>query len=451
MEGTRDERVAAGRALRGEVPRSVHAEWTAPPAGRDPVAVLEAQGATRVAELLPIRYGRMAESPFAFFRGAAAVMAMDLNASPVTGIRVQATGDAHVGNFGKFASPERNLVFDINDFDETVPGPWEWDVKRLCASLHVVARQRGFSPAECDEVVLAAAREYRTRVAQYATWRMLDLWYERAEIKAVIKQFPTRYRSKVAKDAKRAQRKDHLRAVAKLTEVVRGRRRFVEDAPFLMHIENLDEDLDKVSSIVDAYRASLAEDRRYLFDQFRLLDVARKVVGVGSVGTRCWVVLFEGPDDPDSDLIVLQVKEAQPSVLEEYVGASALDQHGQRVVVGQRLIQAASDVFLGWAQGPEYGRQYYVRQLWDFKGQGDPMVMDLGHLSHYGALCAWLLARSHVRTGDGVRIAAYLGKSDRFDRAIAAFSARYARTNEEDHAALLTAIRDGRLEARPLR
>ncbi len=451
MEGTRDERVAAGRALRGEVPRSAHAEWTAPPEGRDPVAVLEAQGATRVAELLPIRYGRMAESPFAFFRGAAAVMAMDLNASPVTGIRVQATGDAHVGNFGKFASPERNLVFDINDFDETVPGPWEWDVKRLCASLHVVARQRGFSPAECDEVVLAAAREYRTRVAQYATWRMLDLWYERAEIKAVIKQFPTRYRSKVAKDANRAQRKDHLRAIAKLTEVVRGRRRFVEDAPLLVHIENLDEELDEVGSMADAYRASLTEDRRYLFDQFRLLDVARKVVGVGSVGTRCWVVLFEGPDDPDSDLIVLQVKEAQPSVLEEYVGASALDQHGQRVVVGQRLIQAASDVFLGWAQGSEYGRQYYVRQLWDFKGQGDPMVMDLGHLSHYGALCAWILARSHVRTGDGVRIAAYLGKSDRFDRAIAAFSARYARTNEEDHAALLAAIRDRRLEARPLR
>jgi uncharacterized protein (DUF2252 family) len=443
---TRQERVDAGRALRGTVPRSAHAEW-APPSGRAPIAVLTAQATSRVPELVPIRHGRMAGSPFAFFRGGAAIMAMDLAANAVTGLQVQATGDAHVGNFGKYASPERNLVFDINDFDETVPGPWEWDVKRLCASLQVVARQRGFSPTDGQRVVVTAARTYRERLAEYASWRMLDLWYERTEIKAVIESFPMKYRSRVERDAKRARRKDHLRAVAKLTEDVGGRRRFVEDPPLLVHIENAGYELDEVESLVDAYRASLTDDRRYMFDRFRILDVARKVVGVGSVGTRCWIVLLEGPDHPEEDLIVLQVKEAQPSVLEPYVGASALHHHGKRVVVGQRLIQAASDVFLGWADGPTYGRHYYVRQLWDFKGQGDPIVMAPSDLSHYGALCAWILARSHARTGDAVEIAAYLGNSSRFDRAIAAFSSQYAKTNEQDHAAFLDAIRDGDIEA----
>jgi uncharacterized protein (DUF2252 family) len=440
----------AGRALRTEVPRSAHAEWSAPAGRADPVAVLEQQGETRVPELLPIRYGRMAESPFAFFRGAAAVMALDLSSNPVTGIRVQACGDAHVTNFGKFASPERKLVFDINDFDETVPGPWEWDVKRLCASLHVVSRQRGFSRKECDRVVLEAAQTYRGRLAQYATWHTLDLWYERTEIKQVIDHFPMKYQSSVKRDVKRARRKDHMRAVNKLTRTVDGHRQFVEAPPLIVHLEDTGVGVDDVTGLVESYRSTLSEDRRFMFDRFRLVDVARKVVGVGSVGTRCWIALFEGPDHPETDLIVLQVKEAPPSVLEPYVGESELGHGGRRVVVGQHLIQAASDVFLGWAEGPNSGRHYYVRQLWDFKGQGDPMVMEPEHLSRYGALCAWILARAHARTGDAVKISAYLGTSDRFDRAIAEFCARYAETNEQDHAALLDAIASGRIGAQAL-
>jgi uncharacterized protein (DUF2252 family) len=440
-----DERRADGRALRRSVPRSAHAEWTPAP-GRDPVAVLEQQGASRVTELLGVRYGRMAESPFAFFRGAAALMALDLSSTPTTGLRVQACGDAHITNFGKFASPERNLVFDINDFDETVPGPWEWDVKRLCASLHVIGRQRGFSREQTDRLVLEAARSYRERLAQYATWPVLNLFYERTEIKRYIEHFPMKYRGRVRRDVRRARRKDHLRAVSKLTTVVDGRRRFVESPPLVVHAEAAGVDLNDVPGVVESYRSSLPDEQRFMFDRFRLLDVARKVVGVGSVGTRCFVALFEGPDLPD-DLIVLQVKEAPPSVLEPYVGESMLGHGGRRVVAGQHLIQAASDVFLGWADGPVAGRHYYVRQLWDLKGQGDPMVMEPDHLGRYGALCAWILARAHARTGDAVEIAAYLGGSDRFDRAIAEFSAAYARNNEADHAALVEAIGSGRLDA----
>ena len=382
----------------------------------------------------------MAESPFAFFRGAAAVMAADLAGMPTTGIRVQTCGDAHVNNFGKFASPERSLVFDLNDFDETVPGPWEWDVKRLCASLQVVACQRDFSPAESRAVVVAAARSYRTRLADYATWPMLDLWYRRTEIADVVEHFPMRYRASVQRDAKRARRKDHLRAVAKLTEVVDGRRRFIEDPPLVVHLENTEHDIDDVAGIIESYRKSLSDDRRYLFDRYRLLDVARKVVGVGSVGTRCWIGLLAGADDPEHDLIVLQIKEAQASVLEAHVGASLLGHHGKRVVVGQRLIQAASDIFLGWTEGPRSGHHYYVRQLWDFKGQGDPMVMKPGHLGAYGELCAWILARSHARTGDAVQISGYLGNSASFERAIAAFAAGYAATSQADHAALVDSL-----------
>ena len=434
------ERKAAGRSLRASAPRSSHAEWSRLPGRANPLDILESQAVSRVRELGPVRYQRMAESPFAFFRGAAAVMAKDLSGTPSTGIRVQACGDAHVNNFGFFASPERNLVFDINDFDETVPGPWEWDVKRLCTSLHVLARQRGMSPADCDAVVTAAARTYRERVDDYATWPFLDLFYERAEIKEVIEHFPTRYRAAVRGDAKRARRKDHLRAVAKLTEVVGGERRFADDPPLIVHLGDTGHDMDEARGLIESYRSTLTDDRRYLFDRYRLLDVARKVVGVGSVGTRCWIALFVGPDDPEADFMVLQAKEAQASVLEPYVGESALGHHGKRVVVGQRLIQAAGDVFLGWAEAPETGRHYYVRQLWDYKGQGDPMGMDLAHLGHYGSLCAWILARSHARTGDAVQIAGYLGTGATFDRAIAEFARRYAVSNELDHAMLVDAV-----------
>ena len=433
--------------MRAAMPRSAHGDWNPPSDRPDPVDVLEEQAASRVPELRPIRYARMAESPFAFFRGAAAVMAMDLASTPSTGIPVQACGDAHVDNFGLFASPERNIVFDINDFDETVPGPWEWDVKRLCTSLHVVARQRGFTPAECDHVVEAAARTYRERLADYASWRVLDLWYERTEIKEVIEHFPTRHRARVRRDVKRARRKDHLRAVNRLTKVVGGRRRFIEDPPLIVHLDDTGYDMDDVTGMIDIYRANLSEERRFMFDRYRLLDVARKVVGVGSVGTRCWVALFEGPDDPDLDLIVLQVKEAQASVLEPFVGESVLGHHGKRVVVGQRLIQAAGDIFLSWTEAPTSGRHYYVRQLWDVKGQSDPTVMDLEQLSYHGALCAWILARSHARTGDPVMISGYLGKTATFDDAIGAFARRYATTNETDHAVLVDRIPRGQTDA----
>jgi len=381
----------------------------------------------------------MAESPFAFFRGAAAVMAMDLAETPTTGIEVQACGDAHVNNFGFFASPERNLVFDINDFDETTPGPWEWDVKRLCVSLHVVGRQRGWAPAVCNAVVAAAARAYRERITDYATWHTLDLFYERTEIKRVIDHFPLQARSDVERVARQARRKDHLRAVTRFTEIVAGQRRFVDDPPLTVRLEHTDHDVTEAMELIESYRATLSDERRFMFDRFRLLDVAHRVVGVGSVGTRCWIGLLAGPDDPEADFIVLQVKEAQPSVLEPYVGRSLLGHHGKRVVVGQRLIQAASDVFLGWTEGPATGRNYYVRQLWDFKGQGDPLVMDRDSLGHYGALCAWILARSHARTGDAVKISGYLGKAPAFDRAITEFAGRYAVTNEADHAALVDA------------
>ena len=383
---------------------------------------------------------RMAESPFAFFRGGASVMAMDLAATPTTGIRVQACGDAHVNNFGFFASPERSLVFDMNDFDETLPGPWEWDVKRLCASLHIVGRQRGWSPSVCDAVVVAAARSYRERICDYATWHTLDLFYERTEIRNVIEHFPTQHRSGLKRDMKRARRKDHLRAVTRFTEVVNGQRRFVDDPPLTVRLEHTNHDMNEAMEVIESYRGTLTRERRYMFDRFQLLDVAHRVVGVGSVGTRCWIGLLAGPDDPDADFIVLQVKEAQPSVLEPYVGESLLVHHGKRVVVGQRLIQAASDVFLGWTEGPATGRSYYVRQLWDFKGQGDPMVMSRETLSHYGSLCAWILARSHARTGDAVKISGYLGKASAFDRAIAAFARRYAITNEADYATFVNAV-----------
>jgi uncharacterized protein (DUF2252 family) len=431
------------------VPRSAHADWSAAPDRRDPIAVLEEQGATRVPELLAIRYGRMAQSPFAFFRGAAAVMAMDLSTTPSTGMQVQACGDAHVNNFGQFATPERNMIFDINDFDETLPGPWEWDVKRLCASLHVVGRQRGFPGEKCDELVMTATRTYREVIATSSDLRVLELWYDRIHIKEVVDHFPKKYRPLVKRDVKKSFRKTHRRAVAKLTNAVGDDVRFEEDPPLMVHVDRTGVDLDDVMPMIESYRTTLSDERRELFDRFHILDLARKVVGVGSVGTRCWVALFEGPPHPGGDHLILQVKEAPPSVLAPYVGASTLGHNGRRVVTGQRLTQAASDLFLGWTETPDPARrrEYYVRQLWDFKGQGDPMIMAFDNLNHYGALCAWALARAHARTGDPVELAGYLGRSRVFDRAIAEFSAVYALTNEADHAALLEAIASGRLDA----
>jgi uncharacterized protein (DUF2252 family) len=440
---TVDERQAVGRALRAAVPRSAHGEWTPPRSRLDPVEVLEAQAETRAPELVPIRYGRMAESPFAFFRGGAAIMAMDLARTPVTGLKVQACGDAHVANFGKFATPERNLVFDVNDFDETLPGPWEWDIKRLCASLWIVARERGFSNARSMEIVMAAARSYRERLLESAALQTMELWYDRIHVKDVIEHFPPKYQAMVRRDIKRAQRKDHRRAVAKLT---RAGMRFVEEPPLLVHFKRTGRTSRDMAGTLESYRDSLTDERRTLFDRFHIVDVARKVVGVGSVGTLCWIALLKGPKP--NDRLILQVKEAQASVLEQYVGASTFGHHGLRVVVGQRLTQAASDMFLGWCTAKRSGTHYYVRQLWDVKGQGDLTKMDFGSLSYYGALCALALARAHARTGDAVQISAYLGPSDRFDRALADFAEEYALTNERDHASFVAAIRKGRIKAR---
>ena len=447
---TIDERRAAGRALRKEVARKSNAAWSPWEGRRDPIDVLEAQGDSRALELVPIRYGRMAESSFAFFRGGAAIMAMDLATTPVTGLRVQACGDAHVNNFGKFATPERNVAFDINDFDETLPGPWEWDVKRLGASLYVLGRQRGFGRGRCDRIVGAALRTYRERMAAAATKSTMELWYDRINVREVRDHFPPRYRDQIERDVAKARRKGHRRAVARLTHAADGHLRFAENPPLQVHIDDTDATMDDVEPMIEEYRQTLTEDRRVLFDRFHVVDVARRVVGVGSVGTRCWVVLFEGPDRPDGDHLVLQVKEAQASVLEPYAGPPVHTNNGERVVVGQRLTQAASDLFLGWCEGPRTKRTYYVRQLWDVKGQSDVMKMDASNLGYYAALCGWALARAHARTGDPVQLAAYLGGGDCFDRAIVAFSAAYAATNAADHQALLDAIASGRVKAQVL-
>jgi uncharacterized protein (DUF2252 family) len=438
----------AGRSQRADVPRSAHAEWDVEARDRDPIEVLEEQARTRVEELVPLRYARMAASPFAFFRGGAAIMAMDLASTPVTGLTVQACGDAHVANFGTFATPERNIVFDINDFDETDRGPWEWDLKRLAASLHVVAREHGFRAAQRDEVVLEAARVYREYVDQYAGMRTLDVWYERTTADDLIAHFPKRYRAQAARDVTRALRKDHVRAVARLTTDRDGRPRFRDDPPIVVHLDDLEPGIADVEATVAGYRESLSDERRFLFDRFQVVDVARRVVGVGSVGTRCWVVLLESatPVDGVADRIVLQVKEAQPSVLAPFVGPTASGQEGRRVVSGQRLTQAASDLFLGWCQAPS-GIHYYVRQLWDVKGQGDLTAMDFGKLTYYGALCARALARAHARTGDAAAMAGYLGRGAVFDRAIAGFAANYAAANERDHATFVDAIASGRVVA----
>ncbi len=447
MDPTRD-RAAAGAALRSETPRSAHAGWT-PSAGRaDPIGVLEASNVGRVAELVPIRFGRMAASPFAFFRGSAGIMAMDLATTPTTGLRVQACGDAHVSNFGEFATPEHTLVFDINDFDETLPGPWEWDVKRLAVSLDLVVRLHTPSTALRAQVVGAAMRAYRERMAAYRRLRVLELWHARIDYDAVVRHFPSRYRSMLHRNAARARRRTHLAAAERLTAFEDGRRQFVEAPPVIIRLANTSHRPEEALGLFAGYRASLSEDRRQLLDRFHLMDVARKTVGIGSVGTRCWVALFEGRAHGAGDPLILQIKEAGPSVLEPYVGAAALPNHGLRVVTGQRLTQAGSDIFLGWSEGPESGRHYYVRQLWNMKGKGDPTLLGPRGLAYHGSLCAWALARAHARTGDPAAISGYLGASRRFDRAIVEFAARYGDQVEQDHAALLDAIAGGRVEAR---
>ena len=451
------DRAAAGKAARSVAPRSSHAGWE--PAGdrEDPIAILERQAETRVPELVPIRHGRMAASPFAFFRGAAAVMAADLARTPVSGIRVQTCGDAHLSNFGAFAAPDRRLVFDLNDFDESLPGPWEWDLKRLAASFAIAAKENGLGRKQRAAAVQTAAFTYRDSLRAFASQGNLEVWYARLDVEeamAEVEAEDPKAVKKVRKNVRKAQNKDSLRALEKLTETIDGEVRFRSEPPLLVPGEELvpgasGEDIEAaLHDVLAAYRESLAPAQQHLLDGFRLRQIARKVVGVGSVGTRAWVVLLTGTGDDDP--LFLQAKEAEASVFEPYAGASRYRNHGRRVVEGQRLMQAASDIFLGWC--PAVGidgreRDFYVRQLWDWKRSAEVETLTQRGLELYARMCGWTLARAHARSGDRIAIASYLGAGDSFDEAIVAFSEAYADQNERDHDSLLAAIDSGRLQA----
>jgi len=447
-----------GRAARELVPRGVHGEWQPAPDRKDPVGLLEEQGASRVPELVPIRYGRMLVSPFTFFRGAAYLMAADLAGVPRTGLTVQLCGDAHLSNFGSFAAPDRRLVFSLNDFDETLPGPFEWDVKRLVASFAVAGRDRGFDETQRETTNLAVAASYREAMHELAGMRKLDVWYARLdvdELEAVLKlQVKSGELKRFRKNLAKARAKDSIRAFSKLVETVDGRPRLISDPPMIVRLQELlgdqgyHEIQDGLQDILRSYRRTLSGDHRHLLEGFRYADAARKVVGVGSVGTRAWIMLLVGNDD--NDPLFLQAKEAQTSVLEPFLGMSAHHTHGQRIVEGQRLMQSASDIMLGWVRLPGIDgveRDFYVRQLWDGKGSAVIEAMKPATLTTYARLCGWTLARAHARSGDPVAIASYLGSSDRFDRALATFAESYANQNERDYAALRRAVDDGRLTA----
>ena len=439
-------RRAEGREARKALPRSIHGRWT-PAADRpDPIALLKGQDGGRQADLVPIRWGRMSASPFAFYRGSASLMAADLAPLPRTGLQVQLCGDAHLSNFGLYASPERALLFGVNDFDETLPGPFEWDLKRLTASFVLAARNNGFAEEAARAAAVAAMRSYREHMAEYADMRELDVWYSRvvAEDLLELARTHSRFTAKIAqKDVAKARGRDSLRAAGRLTESVDGRQRFVERPPLITHPDELAE-TDTVHRLFHQYTRTLVDDRRELAQRFDVIDVARKVVGVGSVGTRCHVVLLKGRDE--SDPLILQFKEAGPSVLEPYIGKSAFAHAGHRVVAGQRLMQAASDIFLGWMTGPA-GRHYYWRQLHDMKGSLEVETLDPAGLELYAKACGWTLARGHARSGRRIAIAAYLGVGDRFDQAVADFATAYANQAEKDFAAVTKAIKRGKIAA----
>jgi uncharacterized protein (DUF2252 family) len=458
---TVEDRTARGRAARQDAPRSVHGRWQ-PAADRpDPVTLLEQQARTRVPELVPLRYGRMLVSPFTFFRGAAAIMAADLAATPQSGVTVQLCGDAHLANFGLFGTPERRLLFDVNDFDETVPGPWEWDIKRLAASFEVMGRDRGFSRADRRDIVTAGVREYRDRIRHAAGMGGLQAWYEHLEagellklvrrevaVKNVGKRQVRAHEDMVAK----ARSRDSTRVLAKRTNTLDGELRIVADPPIIVPVEDLAlpgtpwvDPTPVIKKLLASYRRTLTQHHHPL-EEYRFLHAARKVVGVGSVGTRCYILLLVGRDDGDP--LFLQVKEAGPSVLEGFVGPSVYRHHGQRVVAGQRLMQAATDIFLGWQRitGLDGGtRDYYVRQFHDWKGSADVDTMDVAAATLYSRICGATLGRAHARWGDRIAIAAYLGQGPAFDRAIVDFAEAYADQNERDYAALIAAVSSGRL------
>ena len=453
-----EQRAAAGKAAREPAPRDSHGDWQPATRRRDPVKVLDDQAKSRVPELVPIRYGRMLVSPFTFYRGAAAIMAMDLAKTPDSGLRVQACGDAHLSNFGLFAAPDRSLVMDVNDFDETLPGPWEWDVKRLAASFAIAGRDRDFTPNETRAAVLGTVRAYREAMREFAAMRNLDVWYARLDVDTLLadlaKVADKKQMKVVHKNVKKAGKKNSLKAFDRLVRVVDGEPRIVSDPPLLVPVgELVSEDQrealeERILEMLGRYRESLKGDRRHLLDSYRFVELARKVVGVGSVGTRAWVVLMMGRDGQDP--LFLQAKEAEASVLEPYVGASEFGNHGERVVEGQWLMQAASDILLGWLPAlgiDDQKRDFYVRQLWDGKRSVDVDTLPPEGLAIYGHVCGWTLARAHARSGDRIAIGSYLGKGETFDQAIAEFSERYADQNELDYGALADAAKSGRIQA----
>jgi uncharacterized protein (DUF2252 family) len=453
------ERIARGRAARAEVPRSSHAAFEPAPRRADPIELLERQAKTRVPELVPVRYGRMLVSPFTFYRGAAAIMAADLAPSARSGLTVQCCGDAHLSNFGVFASPERRLVFDLNDFDETLPGPWEWDVKRLAVSVLIAAQHNGFGLKGQDRVVLDTVEGYRTAMAGFAAMKNLAVWYARLDAELALEQLGPQLQPKAVKRTKKtlakARTRDSMSAFSKLTLLVDGEARIRAEPPLIVPLDDLvkgrerKDMVNELHELLRRYRDTLGYERRELIEQFRLVDFARKVVGVGSVGTRAWIVLLLGRDGEDP--LFLQMKEAEASVLEEFLGPSMFENHGERVVTGQRLMQASSDIFLGWLRVEEgidgQSRDFYGRQLKDWKGSAEVEQMVPRGLSAYGRLCAWTLARAHARSGDRVAIASYLGKGSSFDRAILEFSHAYAEQNERDYKALTAAAESRRITA----
>src|SRR3954447_12583965 len=455
---TVEERVARGKAARGNQPRSAHADWAPAPGRADPVDVLEEQARSRVPELIPIRYGRMLVSPFTFYRGAAALMAADLADGPRTALETQLCGDAHLANFGGFAAPDGRLVFGLNDFDETLPGPFEWDVKRLAASFAVAGRQRGFSPKVRAGINLEVGRSYRESMRDFAAMRTMDLWYARIDIEndigSMLPKMTTAQRKRVHRNLEHTRTKDSLKALGKLTSLVDGEPRIASDPPLIVPLRELVDEGDPSDTnegfarLIRSYRRTLPVDRRRLIERFRYVDAARKVVGVGSVGTRAWIVLLLGRDDDDP--LFLQAKEAQQSVLERFVGKNAYSNQGERVVAGQRRMQAASDIFLGWMRAEGFDgqrRDFYFRQLRDWKGGADLTQMVPHGMEAYARLCGSVLARGHARSGDRIAIAAYLGSSAAFDRALVPFAEAYADQNQRDYDALRAAAASGRVTA----
>jgi uncharacterized protein (DUF2252 family) len=470
-----DERMAKGREAARLTPPSIHSGWK-PAADRpDPVVLLEAQNLTREPDLVPVRHGRMMVSPFTFYRGAAKIMAADLADTPVAGLDAQLCGDAHLSNFGLFASPERILMFDLNDFDETLPGPFEWDVKRMAASFTIAARNNGFSKADTRASTLASVTAYREAMVSFAQMGTMDIWYahmdedelmkgvrgaaagmtkgKKGKKGAADKKLAKQGEKRAEKTREKAHTRDSLSALSKLAEIVDGKYRIVSQPPVVVPERDLlatfglspDEADHAIREQFVAYRATLQDDRRHLLERFEIVDAARKVVGVGSVGTRAFIVLLEGRDAHDP--LFLQIKEATASVLEEHLGKSKYRQHGERVVQGQRMMQSASDIYLGWTKGLDVRRHYYWRQLRDMKGSIEVETLLPVGLSFYGSTCGWTLARAHARSGDPVALAEYLGASDAFDQSITDFSLAYADQNEQDYQEFVNAVKSGRLQA----